>query len=359
VLTFTEIGAIPSANNRWHLIWTKGMTMGTHREILKRHRLPIALVAGNLAFASLFMTLALSAFHQPTPHDLKVGVVGSAPVTRTLQRKLDTAAPGGFELRAYPSEAQARDGIDDRRLDGALITAPRDPRLLIANAGGSGAARALTSAFTAATAQAGQHLEVVDVVPPVNGDSQGLSSFFVILCVLFPSLATGVAAAHLLRHLRPVPRVVVPVVAAVAIGLAAAGIADGVSGLGNYLPIAGIVALFSLAISLPTAALGEIKPPLVVLAVLLFLILGLPVSGGPGGLAPFGPSLLRFFDSALPLGAAADAVRNTVYFGAHDIGAYLLVLAAWAVAGVVALGVATRLNLSRRPENLAAIVPAR
>jgi hypothetical protein len=330
------------------------MTMGTHREILRRHRVPIALVIANLAFASLFMTLALSAFHQPTPHDLKVGVVGSAPVTRTLQRSLDAAAPGGFELRAYPSEAQARAGIDDRRLDGALVAAPGGSRLLIADAGGSGTARALTGAFTAAAATTGQRLEVVDVVPPVDGDSQGLASFFVILCVLFPSLATGVAAAHLLRHLRPVPRVAVPVVAAVAIGLAAAGIADGMSNLGNYLPIAGIVALFSLAISLPTAALGEIKPPLVALAVLVFLILGLPVSGGPGGLAPFGPSLLRFFDSALPLGVAADAVRNTVYFGSHDTGGHLMVLAAWAMAGVVALVLATR-----RRQSVAAIASPR
>ena len=171
-----------------------------------------------------------------------------------------------------------------------------------------------------------------------------------ILCVLFPSLATGVAATHLLRHLRPIPRLTVPVIAAVAIGLAAAGIADGISGLGNYLSIAGIVALFSLAISLPTAALGEIKPPLVTLAVLVFLIVGLPVSGGPGGLAQFGPSLFRSFDSALPLGVAADAVRNTVYFGAHDTSGHLLVLAAWAAAGIVALVPATSLR-TRRPTN--------
>ena len=85
--------------------------MGRNRVILKRYRVPIGLVAANLAFASLFMVLALSAFHQPTPHDLKVGVVASAPVTRTLRRTLDDAAPGGFELRAYANEAQARAGI--------------------------------------------------------------------------------------------------------------------------------------------------------------------------------------------------------------------------------------------------------
>lgn len=325
--------------------------MRARRYILERYRIQIGLVTANLVFASLFMTLVLSAFHQPAPHDLAVGVVAPAPMTRALERGLDAADPGGFDLQAVPNEAQARAGIDDRRLDGAVVGGPRDMRLLIADAGGTGPARALTGAFGAAAAGIGRPLQVVDVVPPLSGDSQAVSPFFVILCVLFPSLATGAAAAHLLRHLRPVPRIAVPVAAAVVIGLAAAGIADAVSGLGNYLPIAGIVALFSLAVSLPTAALGEIKPPLVALAVLVFLLLGLPVSGGPAGLASFDPSLFRAFDSALPLGVAASAVRNTVYFGAHDTGGHLLVLAAWAAAGVVALMVAT--SLARRRASFA------
>ncbi len=45
-------------------------------------------------------------------------------------------------------------------------------------------------------------------------------------------------------------------------------------------------------VSLPTAALGEIKPPLVAVPVLVFPLLGLPVSGGPAGRASFDPSLL-------------------------------------------------------------------
>ncbi len=322
--------------------------MRIHKDILERYRMQIALVTGNLVFASLFMTLALSAFHQPAPHDLKVGVVAPAPVTRALGQALGRADPGGFELRAYPSEARALAGIDDRRLDGALVLSSHDTRLLVADAGGTGPANALKGALGAAAARLGRQLQVVDAVPPRTGDSQALSSFFVILCVLFPSLATGVAAAHLLRHLRPLPRIAVPVVAAVAIGLAAAGIADAVSGLGNYLPIAGIVALFSLAISLPTAALGELKPPLVALAVVVFLILGLPVSGGPAGLASFGPSLLRAFDSVLPLGVASSTVRNTVYFGAHDITGHILVLGAWALVGLVGLAVTTSLARQTR-----------
>ena len=97
--------------------------------------------------------------------------------------------------------------------------------------------------------------------PRLTDDSQALSSFFLILCVLFPSLATGVAAGHALRRTALGSRVGVLVSVAAVAGLAAAGIADGVSGLGHYWAIAGIVALFSLAISAPTAAVGAAQAP--------------------------------------------------------------------------------------------------
>ena len=105
----------------------------------------------------------------------------------------------------------------------------------------------------------------------------------------------------------------------------------------NDLSIAGIVALFSLAISAPTAALGRLRLPLIGVAVVTFLIFGIPVSGGPSDLGAFGPGFLRALDSALPLGIAADAVRNIVYFHGHDIAGHLWVLAAWAAAGITAL----------------------
>ena len=84
-------------------------------------------------------------------------------------------------------------------------------------------------------------------------------------------------------------------------------------------------------------ALGRIKLPLIALAVITFLIVGIPVSGGPSNLGLFGPGFLRALDSALPLGVAADAVRNTLYFHGNDTAGYLWVLGGWAAAGIAAL----------------------
>jgi hypothetical protein len=300
-------------------------------------RVPLGLVAINVAFAAAFMSTALGAFHAPSPHAVPVGIVGPAQVDRQVSGALEARAPGAFDLHVFPSQARARAAISSREVDGALIAGPTGMTLVVAQAGGAAPAQLLTTTFTGLAAKTGHPLQVVDAVPPLRDDSLGLSSFFTVLCVLFPSLATGAATAHLFRHHHRAWRIGVPVVAAVAIGSSAAAIASGVTGFGDYLSVAGIVALFSLAISAPTAALGRIKLPLIALAVITFLIIGLPVSGGPSGLAPFGPGLLRALDSALPLGVAADAVRNTIYFHGADTAGYLWVLGAWAAAGIATM----------------------
>lgn len=293
--------------------------------------------AGQVVFAAVFVFLLLSAFHRPAPHALPVGVVATPAITRQLQVALDAHEPGGFDLRSYPDVAHARLAVIGGHADGALVVGPHSLRLLTAGAGGIGPVQALTGAFDAVAARTGQHFSVVDVVPPLSGDSEAFSAFFVILGVLFPSLVIGIASALLPMGFRSAWRAGMLGAVAVVIGLVAAGIADGVAGLGNYLAIAGIVALFSLAISAPTAALARIKPAAAAVAFLVFVVCGIPASGGPGALASFGPGFVRVLDPALPLGVAVAALRSTVYFHGHDAGGQIGVLAVWAAAGFAAL----------------------
>lgn len=303
-------------------------------------RIPIGIACVNVAFAALVVAIALSAFHDPTPHGIPVGIVAPAPAVRTIDGVLDAHLPGGVVLHRYANAPEARSAVDDRRVDGAVLVSPHTMVLMTAEAGGTAVAETLTGVFEAAAVHSGRVLTVIDVVPPATGDSEALSPFFIILGVLFPSLATGAAMAHVLRGRRPAWRVGAPVAVAATIGLVVAGVADGITGLGHYGALAATVGLFSLAISAPTAALGGVKLPLVGVSVVLFLVLGLPVSGGPAGLASFGPGSLRWLDSVLPLGVAAAAVRNTVYFGSNDVTGHLWVLGAWASAGVGVLAVA-------------------
>lgn len=320
---------------------------------MARFRPHTGFIVANGLFAAVFVVLVLSAFHAPSPHGLPVGVVAPATVTGHVQNALGRAVPGGFDLRGYGGEAAARAAIAHGQLTGALIAAPGRLRLLVAQAAGAAPAQALTSAIGAVAARSRLPLTVTDVVPPLPGDSMALSPFFVILGVVFPSLAAGSASALVFRRARPAWCVAAPVVVAVVAGAAAAAVADGVAGLGHYAAIAGIVALFSLAVAAPTAALGRIRPPLVAAAVLVFVVLGIPASGGPSGLASFGPGFLRVLHPALPVGAAAGAVRGAVYFDGFGTAGPLWVLAAWALAGVAAL---TLITARRRRVSVAATV---
>jgi hypothetical protein len=317
------------------------------RSYLRHYRVHLAVILGNAAFAAIFVTVVLSGFHQPTPHQLPVGVVASAPAAQTLEHRLDARLPGAFEIRPLADVARARAELRHGDIDGAVVLAPQRIDLLTAEAGGTAPTQAITGAVTSLAGKTGRQLSVTDVVPPSRGDSEGLSSFFLLLCTLIPSLATGIATGHALRHGRLAPRLGVLVAVAGIVGLAAAGLADGISDLGHYWALAGIIGLFSLAISAPMAALGHIKPHLGALCVLAFLVVGLPASGGPAGLAAFGPSFLRSLTSGLPLSAGAEAVRATVYFQAAHTTGHVLVLAAYALTGVAVLCLLTMV-LGRR-----------
>ena len=311
-----------------------------------QYRALAGFIVASATFVAIFVALTLSAFHRPTPHDLPVGIVGSAAVTLQVEHGLDSAAPGAFGFRSYPSAASATTGIAQREVDGALVASGANLRLLVTQAGGTGPEQALSGAFTAVAARSGRQLTVTDVVPPRASDSQALSSWFVVLSVLIPSLAAGSASALALRRAPRGWSVAAPVAMAVVSGLIAAAIADSIAGLGNYAAIAGLVGLFSLAVAAPTALLARIRPPLVAVAVLAFIVFGIPASGGPANLASFTPGFLRALNPVLPLGVAASTIRNVVYFGGHDTTSYMWTLAAWALAGVVGLILVTA---PRRP----------
>jgi hypothetical protein len=78
-----------------------------HQARLRPHA---GFILANALFAAIFVALALSAFHAPSPHGLPVGIVASPAVTGRVEEALEARLPGGFDLRAYPSEAAAGPG---------------------------------------------------------------------------------------------------------------------------------------------------------------------------------------------------------------------------------------------------------
>jgi hypothetical protein len=146
------------------------------RRYRARFRVHAGFLVTSAVFAAAFVALTLSAFHSPVPHGIPVGITAPAAVTGQVEDTLASRAPGRFDLRVYPSEAGARAGIARRQVDGALIADGGHRRLLVAQAGGNGPAQALTQVFTAMAVSSGRPLAVTDVVPPLPGDSDALST---------------------------------------------------------------------------------------------------------------------------------------------------------------------------------------
>jgi hypothetical protein len=117
---------------------------------------------------------------------------------------------------------------------------------------------------------------------------------------------------------------------------------------GDYLADASVMALFALAVSAAAAGLGAIpdRPGVALAAAIIFL-----VGNALSGLAS-APELLRkpwgTFGQLPPIGAGGTLLRSVAYFDGHGAARALLVLAAYAVAGLALLAVGPR---GLRPAN--------
>jgi hypothetical protein len=308
----------------------------------------LATALGALLFAFFFGWSFVTAFHEPTPHEVPVAVVAPAAQVHELTAILDARILGGLSLQTYPTPAAAQEAVTQRAVDGAFI-AGAHPVLLVASAGGSATVQLLDQTFSTVASSSGLTVRVSDVVPLPAGDSAGLALFFLMLSMLIPSIAIGLASTFAARGSRARARAGVLIGAAIAIGAVAAWIIDGITGAvpGHYLALAGICALLSLAVSAPCAALARITPPAAGLAVLTFIVAGIPATGGPAGMARFMPAFFRDLAPVLPPSRTLSALTNAAYFGGNRIDLDLWVVGVWAGCGLAVLALTSLLGHAR------------
>ncbi|HVM65239.1 MAG TPA: hypothetical protein VMU14_10285, partial [Acidimicrobiales bacterium] len=232
-------------------------------------------------------------------------------------------------------------------------------RLFTASALGIGPTQLITQVLTSAGKAEGATTTVTDVVPLPAHDPFGISSFFFSVAVFLPTFLGAMVLALLLRRTPWVAMAVGIVVLAGSVGVIDVAVADGALGAltGHSGALIGIAALTSFAVSAPTAALGRAWGPVgALLAVLVFVVLGLPASGGPFGSA-FLPAFHRVVSPVLPLTNAVSAVRNTSYFHGHAVSGHLRTLTIWALGGAFVLAVMAVLEASRRSTQARGSIP--
>jgi hypothetical protein len=292
-----------------------------------------------LAFAFSYV----GAFHDPTPHNVPLAVVGPPAVAKGLDQ-----LPGDpLDARESSSRSDALSQIDDRKVYGAYEAATN--RLFVASAANRATAIALERTLDrVAAARGGRAVRVTDVKPLPPKDPVGTAAFYAMIAWVFggyigSTLIGLIGAPRSRSHARGTARIGALAGFSLVAGILSVVLMRACFGVfaGHVVAMCAIAALTIFASGAATAGIqAAIGPAGTGLVILLFVILGNAASGGPFA-RPLLPGLWRTLGGVLPPGASVDLARATLFFDGARIAGPILVLGAWAAAGtalVIALG---------------------
>jgi hypothetical protein len=310
----------------------------------------VALVVAVLLLQLGFILSYAGAFHSPSPHRMRLGVVvpSAAPAGTAQQLVGRLDALGGSPLRAkvLPDRTHAVDALKHRELDGALVLAAANgpDELLIASAEGGSLSSAMQTVVTAVEKGQRRTLQVHDVVPASTGDARGLTAFYlavgwVVGGYLVASILAISAGARPANMARARIRLAALAVYSIASGIGGAAIVGpALAALtGSFWTLAGFGALIVFAVGAFTMAIESLAGIVGIgIAVLLFVVLGNPSAGGAYP-APLLPPFWRAIGPYIPTGAGTYGVRGIVYFGDAGLTKPIVVTAVYAAVGIAVL----------------------
>ncbi|MFD8208441.1 DUF3533 domain-containing protein [Streptomyces sp. NPDC059695] len=316
------------------------------------------LVVGVFALQLLFITSYVGALHDPKPTDVPFGAVApQQPVATALADRLEELPGDPLDPRVVADEAEARNQILDRDIDGALIVDPRGrtDTLLVASGGGKVLSGTLEAMITQLEAANQRLVRTVDVAPSSSEDFNGLSAFYLVIgwcvggyiCAAILAISAGSRPAN---RERAIIRLGVLALYALLGGLGGAIIVGPILGAlpGSVAALWGLGTLVIFAVGAVTLALQSVFGIVGIgLAILLIVIAGNPSAGGafPG---PMLPPFWRAIGPYLPPGAGTWAARSIAYFKGNDMTTSMVVLSVWAVVGATVTLVMS--SLKRKPQ---------
>nr|BFD93249.1 DUF3533 domain-containing protein [Kitasatospora sp. Xyl93] len=314
------------------------------------------LVIGVLLLQLGFIASYIGALHKPAPQNLSIAVVAPPQVAPKLVGALESVPKDAVKAVTAPDAETATRQIKDQKIYAALVVDPTGTQdtLLVGGARGPSAAKAAESITTAIDQSQGRTVKVQDVVPLAQGDTNGLSAFYLVIgwCVggyLVASIlgiSAGSKPANVHRLLIRLGVLAVYSIGAGLLGTLIAGpVLDALPGSIVGLSAVGALVVFSVgAFTMALQCLFDVIG--IGIAVLVFVVLGNPSAGGVYP-APMMPPFWRAISSWIPNGAGTSAAKSVAYFGSTNLGLPILVMVVWALIGI---GVAL-LAVMRRSEN--------
>jgi hypothetical protein len=262
----------------------------------------------------------------PQPHDVRLGVIGTAP----------HSLPAGIHVEQVTGTA----GVVHHQLAGVYDSG--SGTFYVSSAASASRAGYLNAVLHPAS--------TVDIVPLAHGDVSGVGLFFFGLPMLLIGMITSIVLLQF--GMWPVRR---KVIAVFATGAFAAIVTFVVGVSRDVIPADGRLLLYGFALTqaigwLTTALPRLVKQFFLPVAMTFVLILGIPTAGGTVN-ADMLPTGLRWLHDVLPFAQFVDAARDDAYFGGRGVAHPLTILGAWVV------GSALLLAWTARPVKRAATKP--
>jgi hypothetical protein len=294
-----------------------------------------ALVLGLSAVLAVVVTAFAWPASRSAVHDVPVAVAGPAAATAQVERQLEAARPGAFDVTVLPDENAARAAVEDRDVYGAIVVGPQGASVLTASAASPAVAQGLTELARGLAAQqsGAPQVRVTDVVPTAADDPRGAG----LGAAALPLVLAGLAGASILslRVSGTGRRFTAAAALAVVSGAAITAVLQPWLGIldGDYLTNAGVVVLGIAAVVFPVLGLvGLLGGPGIGLGAAVMMLLGNPLSGAASApeMLPAGWGALG---QLLPPGATGTLLRSVAFFDGAAAAKPLTVLAVWAAAG--------------------------
>jgi ABC-type multidrug transport system permease subunit len=325
-------------------------------------RVFVSLTAAFIAAVFVFAGVYTATQHNPTPHQLRVGIVAPDLMVGIINTGLKVEAPGYFSLRQYPSEASLTSAIKSRKVYGGYVYRKDSGLLLTASAAGKAAGEALVSLGADLSKTLRQPLVSKDVAPLTSHDSQGLSSYTYQYGVLVPSFVFAVLIFMFGYGLSLYWRLGLSAAYSLGAGIIGALTVDQIVGAlpGHFFAIAALGALYAATAVLVTWGMAAVlKYAGLALAGVLLILVGNSTGGGSIN-QEFLPDFFRNIGQVLPNGAFIRAVRDTEYFGGANTHRAILVVALWAIGGLALVLAAEKLPqlVARGKRSKAALKPS-
>jgi hypothetical protein len=297
-------------------------------------RAAVAILAVSVV-SLLFIASYAGALHEPTPHDVPIAVADQVPSSVTQQIE-DSPS---FEVRDVPDEAAAIRAIDRREAYGAVVPGSSGVELLVTPAAGPAVQAVLQEGLEPQLRGAGGDVTVRTVRPLPAADARGLVGFYTavgwVVAGYLGATFVGIVFGTRPSVRRTVWRIGGLIALAAIVGFGGAFVAAWIGDLGNpgLLGLIGVLTVASAGMATVAlqAGLGIVGTGV---AILVFVVLGNPSSGGPFP-SELLPEPWRTVGPYVPTGAATTAIRDVAYFPDAPLTTPLLVLGAWLVAGVL------------------------